>query len=175
MADATGTEARVCYDFRRLLANSATFRTWTGTADEAGALARAHEIQADASATFPFALVYPGERYGGRKIGEGGSGSGTYGRGGTVAVELAGSVASGASEIDAFREFVNKADAILDEILELADTDHPTDVTYRFINIESFERTDGPARVIDVERGQSEVTDEFMVRWELSWDSGEGA
>lgn len=159
---ATSTMSAMVYAARRMLANSATFRTWTGTASEAAALARIHEIQAPAGAAMPFGLVMPEQ--GNLKAIR--AAEGAYAKTGAVYIQIEQTISEGAI-IDAFRDFCNNAYAIFDELLVLSDTDHPTEAGYRFPLIVDLETEDGPGQTDLTIR--NEVLNEFMVRWRLTW------
>jgi CO dehydrogenase/acetyl-CoA synthase alpha subunit len=132
---------------RTMLARSAAFRTWTGTADETAALARIHAFTFNSdNDTFPLAMVDIGAIDRERNVITNGIRFESTGNS-SVRVYLSEQVAADAIEPDAGYTFANTVGAIIDEAEKQAgakDTLHITRTTM----------IAGPARVALDDRPQ---------------------
>jgi len=133
---------------RLMPADSATFRTWVGAADQAEALARVY-VNREASPVRPFAVAAWATNWG-REATSGG-GRNYFEQVGDLMLMFEDDIAAGLDEADAYYTFTNTVGAILAEIEALAGQ-------AGYLNIVSIAVENGPARPGSDEK---QTTDDF--------------
>jgi len=146
---------------RGMIASSAAFQAWTGTASPSAATQRVHLFavgEADIE-TRPWALVsLPAGGFEMRRV-AGGAASffATLGR---LQVDFESGIAGGDTPALAEEEFVDDVEAILDEVLALAGVGAN-------LPLEDVERVGGPSRA---DRDEAAVVgDYYRLQYELPW------
>lgn len=109
---------------RNSIAGSTSFRTWTGTANEAAALVRVHAVEnrtALGSADMPFAVVNWLPDY--RRIGHADGSARQFRQEGSLMVTFRGEIVSpNAAEPDAAYSFLNNVGAVMNDMEALSAT-----------------------------------------------------
>lgn len=121
---------------RLMVADSATFRTWVGAADQAEALARLY-LNKETAPIKPFGVTAWDSNWG-REATSGGARN-YFEQAGDLMLMFEDDVAAGLSEADAYYTFTNTVGAILAEMEALAGT-------AGYLNITSITVENGPAR-----------------------------
>lgn len=160
---ATGDTGLALFNLETLIASSAAFRTWTGTANVAAARDRIYYPDTDDDdVTRPAAFIGAGPSYMMESKG-GGEGSHVDFGGGAMGMDFEANVTEDDPK-DAFNAFANEFDAVIVEMNALAGTSG-------FLNVRAIRRTAGPARSEpdEGEEGGNTARGYDRVEFEVDW------
>jgi hypothetical protein len=138
----TGKESLALGYLRDTIAESATFKTWTGTSDSTAAKAKVFYSSA-ASGTYPCAVINTDD-FSREQIADG-----TAMQKGAVLLEFYDDYAAATSEGDALLDMLNKTGAVVDEMMAAANAPG-------MLNISEVNRLGMPFKVSDEEAATSE-------------------
>ena len=154
----TGPLSKPLNRLRTLLSESATWQTWTGSADATEALEHIYLVEADPDeVTRPFAVVGFGDSYNARA--EAGGAGQVYVDGGELFLMFEDEPDSEHSAADAELTFLNNVGNSLSEMLEISGTD-------AYLTIEEITLDWGPARS---RREEGDEDDYYQIAWRVNW------
>lgn len=122
---------------RKTVAASASFQSWTGTADATAALARVHLVNAAPAATRPLAAIDWARNHSSTREADGTHA--WFTRQGTLSLLLRDTIATSTSDEDAALDFLNKVGALWADMEALAGTSG-------YLDIQSIRIVQGPER-----------------------------